>query len=199
MVPSCRRSSTRRSSAPAHRLEAQGHPVVEILAGPSGAIDLERLAAALDTVRGAVAVVSVMTVNNETGIEQPLTDVAAIVRDRAPHAALHTDAVQAPQWIDLAHHAASGFDLVSLSGHKFGGPKGVGVLVRREGVELTPLVEGGGHEWSLRAGTQNVAGIVAFATALRATHEHRSEECTRIAGLRDRLEAGLIDRVRVSR
>ncbi|HEY3833526.1 MAG TPA: cysteine desulfurase family protein [Acidimicrobiia bacterium] len=179
----------------AHRLEAEGHHVCEVLATASGAVDLERLRTALDGAGAHVAVVSVMTVNNETGTEQPLADVATIVHDRAPNAVLHTDAVQAPQWVDLARHAASGFDLVSLSGHKFGGPKGVGVLVRRNGVELTPLVEGGGHEWSLRAGTQNVAGIVALATALRVTHHQRAEECARIAGLRDRLEAGVIDRI----
>ncbi|HEY1738653.1 MAG TPA: cysteine desulfurase family protein [Acidimicrobiia bacterium] len=179
----------------AHRLGSEGHRVAEVRATASGVIDLEQLGAALDGLADHTAIVSVMTVNNETGVEQPLADVATIVHDRAPGAVLHTDAVQAPQWIDLARHAAAGFDLVSLSGHKFGGPKGVGVLVRRNAVELTPLVEGGGHEWSLRAGTQNVAGIVAFATALRATHDHRAEECARIAALRDRLEAGLIDRV----
>ncbi len=191
--------------AAAHRLGAQGHRVAEIPATAAGTVDLDRLGAALDALAttaasgaaaGGVAVVSVMTVNNETGVVQRLEEVAALVRERAPHARLHTDAVQAPQWIDLAQHAASTFDLVSLSGHKFGGPKGVGVLVRRAGVDLVPLVEGGGHEWSLRAGTQNVAGIVAFATALRTTHERRTAERARIAQLRDRLEAALVDRVR---
>jgi cysteine desulfurase len=104
---------------------------------------------------------------------------------------LHTDAVQAPQWLDLGRSAAAA-DLVAISGHKFGGPKGVGVLVRRRGVELVPLVEGGGHEWGLRGGTQNVAGIVALATALAVTHERREEERARISALRDRLERGLL-------
>jgi cysteine desulfurase len=99
--------------------------------------------------------------------------------------------VQAPQWLDVGR-AASRADLVAISGHKFGGPKGVGVLVRRRGVELVPLVEGGGHEWGLRAGTQNVAGIVALATALAVTHERREQERARISALRDRLERGLL-------
>ncbi len=181
--------------AAAHRLEHDGHRVAELAATPRGTIDLDRLSAALDHFADDLAVVSVMTVNNETGTRQPLDEVAAMVRARAPRATLHTDAVQAPQWLDLAHHAAAAFDLLSLSGHKFGGPKGVGVLVRRNGTELVPLVEGGGHEWSLRAGTQNVAGIVAFATALRSTHDQRAAEVARIERLRDRLETALVDRI----
>jgi cysteine desulfurase len=131
-----------------------------------------------------------MLVNNETGIVQPLADVARLVAEHAPLAVLHTDAVQAPQWLDLRTHAAPA-QLVSLSGHKFGGPKGVGVLVVRDGVELVPLIEGGGHEYDRRAGTQNVAGIVGLATALRVTHEQRAIETTRIGRLRDRLQSGL--------
>jgi cysteine desulfurase len=131
-----------------------------------------------------------MLVNNETGIVQPFDEVVAIVRERAPRAALHTDAVQAPQWLDLSS-AASGADLLSISGHKFGGPKGVGALVVRGRRPLVPLVDGGGHEHGRRAGTQNVAGIVALATALRVTHERRADEVAGIAGLRDRLESGL--------
>jgi len=154
----------------------------------AGTVDIERLAAALDD---RTAVVSVMLVNNETGIVQPLDEIAALVRERAPRAVLHTDAVQAPQWLDVGRAGACA-DLVAISGHKFGGPKGVGVLVRRRGVELVPLVEGGGHEWGMRGGTQNVAGIVALAVALAVTHEHREEEITRIGSLRDRLERGLL-------
>ncbi len=169
------------------RLRRQGARVTVVPATLAGTVDLDRLEAALDE---RTAVVSVMLVNNETGIVQPLPDVAALVRDRAPRAAFHTDAVQAPQWLDPGTAAADA-DLVAISGHKFGGPKGVGALVCRNGVELVPLVEGGGHEWGLRAGTQNVAGVVALAAALAATHERREEEIARITGLRDRLEAGL--------
>jgi cysteine desulfurase len=135
-----------------------------------------------------------MLVNNETGIVQPLAEVAALVRVRAPQAVIHTDAVQAVSWLDLRTAAATA-DLVSISGHKFGGPKGVGALVVRDGVRLVPLIEGGGHEGERRAGTQNVAGIVGLAAAARAVDERRGNEVTRIAALRDRLQAALADAV----
>jgi cysteine desulfurase len=171
----------------ASRLEREGFRVTRVGAMASGVLDLAALDAALDE---RTAVVSVMLVNNETGVVQPLADIGALVRERAPHAVLHTDAVQAPQWLDL-RAAPAPADLVAISGHKFGGPKGVGALVVRDGAPLVPLIEGGGHERDLRAGTQNVAGIVAFATALRITDEQRSAEVARIKALRDRLEAGL--------
>jgi cysteine desulfurase len=169
------------------RLEREGFRVARVPATGAGVVDLEALAAAIDE---RTAVVSVMPVNNETGVRQPVDEVARLVRERAPRAVLHTDAVQAPQWLDLAA-ATGGVALVALSGHKFGGPKGVGALIVRDGTELVPLVEGGGHERGLRAGTQNVAGIVAFATALRITNERRAEETARIAASRDELERGL--------
>jgi cysteine desulfurase len=172
----------------AHRLEAEGFRVSEVGASAAGTVDLDALADALDD---RTAVVSVMLVNNETGTIQPLDDVARLVRERAPNAVLHTDAVQAPQWLDL-RTATSAADLIAISGHKFGGPKGVGVLVRRGGVELIPLVEGGGHELGLRAGTHNVAGIVALTTALATTDARRAAETAAIAARRDRLEAGLL-------
>ena len=102
--------------------------------------------------------------------------------------------MQAPQWLDVAEHTRE-VSLIAISGHKFGGPKGVGALIVREGTDLVPLIEGGGHEQGRRAGTQNVAGIVAFATALRITHERRAEETARIAALRDELEHGLAAKV----
>jgi cysteine desulfurase len=173
------------------RLRRQGARVTVVPATASGTVDLDRLASALDD---RTAVVSVMLVNNETGIVQPLDEIAGLVRERAPRAVLHTDAVQAPQWLDLGAAAAAA-DLVAISGHKFGGPKGVGALVRRGAVQLVPLIEGGGHEWGLRAGTQNVAGIVSLGAALAATHEQRETEIARITALRDRLERGLLDAV----
>jgi cysteine desulfurase len=169
------------------RLAREGFRVTRIGAGVDGGVDVGALADALDE---ATAVVSVMLVNNETGIVQPLAEVAALVRERAPQAVLHTDAVQAPAWLDLRTWAA-GSDLVTISGHKFGGPKGVGALVVRDGVELVPLIDGGGHEGGRRAGTQNVAAIVGLAAALHATDGQRAVTCARIAELRDRLQAGL--------
>ncbi len=169
------------------RLQRGGFRAARIGATAGGTVDLDRFAAALDD---RTAVVSVMLVNNETGVRQPVDEIVRIVRERVPDAVVHTDAVQAPQWLDLTP-AIVGVDLVAISGHKFGGPKGVGALIVRDGTRLVPLVEGGGHERGLRAGTQNVAGIVAFATALRITHEHRADETARIATLRDDLERGL--------
>ena len=175
----------------AARLGHEGFRVAQVGAGLDGTVDLGALEGALDS---RTAVISVMTVNNETGVRQPLDEVARLMGERAPRALLHTDAVQAPQWLDIAA-VASCAHLVAISGPKFGGPKGVGALVRRGGCELVPLIEGGGHESGLRAGTQNVAGIVALAAALSVTHERRGEETARIAALRDKLEAGLLSSV----
>ncbi len=173
------------------RLEREGFRVVRAPATEGGFVDLDLLASALDE---RTAVVSVMLVNNETGVCQPVEEITLLAREHAPRAVVHTDAVQAPQWLDLAA-AVADVSLVAISGHKFGGPKGVGALIVRDPTALVPLVEGGGHERGLRAGTQNVAGIVAFATALIVTHERRAEETARIAALRDELERGLAAQV----
>ncbi|MGZ4803482.1 MAG: cysteine desulfurase family protein [Acidimicrobiia bacterium] len=177
--------------AAADRLEHEGFRVARVGVDRGGVIDLDQLEAALDD---RTAVVSVMLVNNEVGTIQPLAEVAALVRRRAPHALLHTDAVQAVPWLDVARHVAD-VDLVAISGHKFGGPKGVGVLVVRGGVTLEPQIEGGGQERGLRAGTVNVAGVVALAAALRITHERRGEDVARVRVLRDRLASGLAETV----
>jgi cysteine desulfurase len=171
------------------RLEREGFRTTRVGATGDGVVDLDALTEALDE---HTAVVSVMLVNNETGVRQPLDVVARIVHESAPNAVLHTDAIQAPQWLDFASVVAD-VELIALSGHKFGGPKGVGALIVRDGTALVPLVDGGGHERGLRAGTQNVAGIVAFATALRTTHDRRAEEIARIAALRDALEHGFTE------
>jgi cysteine desulfurase len=170
------------------RLAREGFAVKVVGVDPGGIVDLEALAAALDH---NTAVVSVMLVNNEVGTVQPLDRVAALIRERAPNAAVHTDAVQAVPWLDVAAQAADA-DLVAVSAHKFGGPKGTGALVVREGVALTPLIEGGGQERGLRAGTVNVAGVVAMAAAMRAAAEQRDVEVRRIGALRDRLQEGLL-------
>ena len=151
-------------------------------------IDLDALAAALDE---RTTVVSVMLANNEVGTVQPLAAVAAVVAERAPRAVLHTDAVQAAAWLDVAATAAAGAALIAVSAHKFGGPKGVGALVVRQGARLVPVIDGGGQERDLRSGTHNVAGIVGMAAALTATVAQRAEEAPRVAALRDRLAAGI--------
>jgi cysteine desulfurase len=169
------------------RLAHEGFDVRRIAVDRAGIVDLDALADALDA---QTAVVSVMLVNNEVGTIQPLSDVARLVADRAPRAVLHTDAVQAVPWIDVAT-AATGAGLIAISAHKFGGPKGTGALIARRGTSLVPLIEGGGQERGMRAGTVNVAGVVAMATALRLTVEQRTDEVARVRGLRDRLAAGL--------
>ncbi|MEZ5257611.1 MAG: aminotransferase class V-fold PLP-dependent enzyme [Ilumatobacteraceae bacterium] len=157
----------------------------------TGAVDLDALAEALTTHGDRAEVVSVMAVNNELGTVTELAEVAATVRRCAPGALLHTDAVQAAMWLDLRSVTAH-VDLLSLSAHKFGGPKGVGVLWIRRGVAIDPLVRGGGQERDRRSGTQNVAGVVGAATALRLTDEDRPTIVASLTVLRDRLLDGLI-------
>ena len=164
-------------------------PVVLRLApvGPSGRLDLDALAEQLDD---QVALVSVMLANNEVGTIQPLAEVAQMVRQRSPRARLHTDAVQAAPYLDLAIEAAPA-DLVSISAHKLGGPQGVGALVVRRGVPLAPVVHGGGQERELRSGTHNVAGVVGLAAACRVVADRRTGETDRVTELRDRLADGV--------
>ncbi|HEV2311264.1 MAG TPA: cysteine desulfurase family protein, partial [Acidimicrobiia bacterium] len=173
------------------RLADEGFDVRPIRVGGDGVVDLASLE---DAVGSDTVLVSVMLVNNEVGTIQPLADVARVVRARAPHAVLHTDAVQAVPWLDMST-AAQAPDLVSISGHKFGGPKGVGALVVRQGVPIVPLLEGGGQERGWRAGTVNVPGVVALATALQVAQRERVAENRRVGALRDRLQAGLLDTV----
>ena len=150
---------------------------------------------------GGVAVVSVIAVNNEVGSITPLAEVAEIVRSAAPDALLHTDAVQAVNWIDVAAETA-GYDLVSVTGHKIGAPVGIGALVVRTGVGLDPLIVGGGQERGRRAGTPDVAGAAALAAALEAAVAERDDLIADVGARRDRLLDSLIerlgDRVRVS-
>jgi cysteine desulfurase len=168
-----------------HSVERHGGTVVAV--EPTGRVDLDALT---DALVDDVAVVSVMAVNNEVGTITDLAPVAAAVRRQCPGAVLHTDAVQAPCWLDL-RDVWRHVDLLSLSAHKFGGPKGVGVLAVRDGVAIEPLIVGGGQERDRRSGTHNVAGIVALAVALAATDRERAAENVRVAALRDRLVAGL--------
>ena len=169
------------------RLASEGFHITRIPATSGGLVDLDALADAVDA---ETAVVSLMTVNNEVGTVQPLAEAGSIVREQASGAVLHTDAVQAVPWIDVASATAPAA-LVAISAHKFGGPKGTGALVVRDDIVLQPLLEGGGQERGLRAGTVNVAGAVAMAAALRVTIEQRDDEIARITTLRDRLLDGL--------
>jgi len=160
-------------------------------------VDLDALAGLLARAveRGQpVAVVSVMLANNETGAVNDLDAVAAVVARESPTTRLHTDAVAAAAWIDLSTATARA-DLVSISAHKFGGPKGIGVLVVRDGAALRPLMVGGGQERERRSGTANVGGAVALAAALEATANSRAEAVVRVEALRERLRGGLVEAI----
>lgn len=156
----------------------------------AGEIDADALRDALREVArtGHASVVSVMAVNNEVGTITDMARVARVVREEAPGAVLHTDAVQAACWLDL--RAISPLvDVMSLSAHKFGGPKGVGITMIRSGAPVEPLILGGGQERDRRSGTHNVGGIVAAAAALRATDAERATEVARVGALTERLVA----------
>jgi len=157
-----------------------------------GLVTPEAVVATLRALRPAdVAVVSVMLVNNEVGTIQPLDEVAQAVRSTAPEALVHTDAVQAVPWLDVGERARQA-DLVSVSAHKFGGPQGVGALVVRGRADVAPLLLGGGQERGHRSGTQNVAGIVGMAAALRRATADRAELVPRLGRLRHRLVDGIL-------
>lgn len=155
----------------------------------TGRVSPDALAAVLDGLDD-VSIVSVIAVNNETGAVNDLPALARVVREHAPGALFHTDAVQAVSWIDLAA-AVTDVDLVSITGHKVGGPVGTGALFVRNGIELVPQILGGGQERGRRAGTPDVAGAAAFAAAVEATIAGRDDEVPRLGALRDRLLAGL--------
>lgn len=141
---------------------------------------------ALDAIDGDAAFVSVMLANNETGVVQSLD----AVRERFPSAVLHTDAIAAFCWVDVASTARA-CDLVSISGHKFGGPKGVGVLVVRDGIKIDPILRGGGQERERRSGTHNVAGVVAMAAAAAVTVRDRDAAVAKATAQRARLVGAL--------
>ena len=170
-----------------HTVEARGGRTVRV--DPAGIVDLDHLADELRT--NEVGVVSVMLANNEVGTIQPLGDVIDLVRSASPTTRVHTDAVQAFPWLDVAAIARSA-DLVAVSAHKFGGPKGVGALVVRNGTKLAPLLHGGGQEQERRSGTHNLAGIVAMAAAMTATVAQRAATVAQARERRDRLADGLL-------
>jgi cysteine desulfurase len=163
-------------------------PTIEIIrVTSSGLIDLVRLRALL--VGRPPALVSVMLANNETGALQPVAEAAEIVHGE--NGLMHVDAIQAFGRISFNINSLSA-DLVTLSAHKIGGPKGAGALVLAEGVAgLEPLLRGGGQELSRRAGTENVAGIAGFGAAAMAALETLETDTNRLQALRDRLESGL--------
>jgi cysteine desulfurase len=167
-------------------LERRGTPVTRLPVGTSGVVDPAALTEAIDD---RTAIVSVMHANNEVGTIQPIAEIAAIARVHG--ALMHTDAVQSIGKIPVSVRAL-GVDLLSLSAHKFGGPKGVGALWIRRGVRLGPFMTGGKQERNRRAGTENVPAIAGLGAAARAAREHLKGYATTTAALRDRLEAGIL-------
>jgi len=170
---------------PLRWLQRQGFPLTVVEVEPDGLVDPGRLAAALGD---DVLLVSVMAANNEIGVLQPLDTVADLCRR---HGALfHCDAAQAVGHVELEMERL-GIDLLSLSGHKIYGPKGIGALVVRGGVEIMPLQHGGGQEGGLRAGTLPVPLIVGLGEAVERAIGDRQERARRLGCLRDRLWRGL--------
>ncbi len=168
-----------------------GMKVVVAEVDRSGALDVGGLEELLER-EAPVAIVSVMVANNEVGTVQPLAAVAESVRRLAPAAVLHADAVQAAAWFDLTCAPVGSADLVAVSAHKLGGPKGAGALVARRGAPLSPLLVGGGQEHERRSGTVNVAGAVGLAAAMQAVARDRDTAIERVRALRDRLADGLL-------
>ena len=170
-------------------LERDGWRVTRLPVDKRGLVDIEAFAAALTP---ETTLASVMLANNEIGVVQPVAEFARIARERG--VLFHTDAVQAAGWLPLDVDAL-GIDLLSLSAHKFHGPKGVGALYVRRGTALEPLIVGGSQEHGLRAGTENVAGITGFAVALALADGERPATAARVAALRDGLEACILSAV----
>ncbi len=171
----------------AERMREEGEAELDVFdVSPQGEVDMDLLGASM---RDQPAVLSCMWVNNETGIVLPVDRLARLADEHG--AVFHTDAVQAvgKLEVDLSRH--EGIRLLTLSGHKIYGPKGTGLLFVRRGTRITPLLHGGGQERKLRPGTEDVAGAVGLATALRLAVEERDAEAARLGQLRDRLEARL--------
>ena len=169
------------------RLEKSGYRVTYLPVQSDGLIDVAQLERAISS---ETILVSIMAANNETGTLQPIADIGKICRDRG--AIFHTDAAQAAGKVPL-NVVKHNIDLLSISGHKLYGPKGVGVLYVRKGVELAPQIDGGGHEHGLRSGTLNVPGIVGLGKACEIAMNHGPEESCHTAGLRNRLRDRLFD------
>ena len=167
------------------RLEKDGFTVTLLDVGPKGLVTPQQVE---EAIRPETCLVSVMFANNEVGTIQPIAEIGQVCHQ---HGVLfHTDAVQAVGHLPIDVQAMH-IDLLSLSGHKFGAPKGVGALYARTGVWLTNLIEGGAQERGKRAGTENVPGIVAMAAALKDSCAHMQEVGQHLTVLRDRLIRGL--------
>lgn len=167
------------------KLEKQGFEVELLPVGPIGTVTAAQVAAAL---RPDTCLVTVMYANNEIGSILPIAEIGAVCREHG--VPFHTDAVQAAGHLPIDVQAQS-IDLLSLSAHKFHGPKGIGVLYARQGLPLVNVIEGGAQERGKRAGTENLPAIMGMAAALKDACSRMQENAEKVSALRDRLIAGL--------
>ena len=177
----------------AQRLQKEGFEVTFIPVDREGQLDPEQVRAAI---RPETGLVSIMFANNEIGTIYPIKEIGAICRQAG--VLFHTDAVQAAGHLPI-NVKEMNIDLLSLSAHKFHGPKGVGAFYCRRGIPLPSLIDGGAQERSKRAGTENVAGIVGLGAALRLANEEMSEASARVSAMRDRLIDGILQTVPMCR
>ncbi|MCL1806669.1 MAG: cysteine desulfurase [Oscillospiraceae bacterium] len=175
-------------------LKKKGHPLTVVPVDSDGTVSPEALQKALQP---DTAIVSVIYANNEIGTVQPVAELARTVKEYNKKILFHTDAVQAAGHIPL--EITPEIDMLSLSAHKFGGPKGIGAMVLKNGVKLTPLLHGGGHERGRRSTTENVAGAIGLAAALEYMCQNRETFAIRTASLRDRLINGILSEIPYSR
>ncbi len=169
------------------KLENEGFEVTYLAPESNGIVDVEKVKNAM---RDDTALVSIMFANNEMGAIQPIAEIGALCKERK--ILFHTDAVQAAAHLPIDVQAMN-IDMLSMSGHKFHGPKGVGVLYARNGIKLVNVIEGGAQERGKRAGTCNVPGDMAFAVALKEGCDKMEENNKKVIALRDRLIDGLSD------
>ena len=167
------------------KLEKEGFTVTLLDVHENGIVLPEQVR---DAIREDTCLVTVMYANNEIGSIQPIREIGAVCREKG--VLFHTDAVQAAGHLPI-HVQEQNIDMLSLSAHKFHGPKGIGALYARKGILLTPLIEGGAQERGKRAGTENVPAIMGMAAALDEACAHLDENAAKLTGLRDKLIAGL--------
>ena len=167
------------------KLEKEGFDVQLLDVGPTGTVTAQQVA---DAIREDTCLVTIMYANNEIGSILPIPEIGAVCREKG--VLFHTDAVQAAGHLHIDVKAQD-IDMLSLSAHKFHGPKGVGVLYARQGIPLTNIIEGGAQERGKRAGTENIPGIVSMAAALQEACAHIDENAAKVSALRDKLMAGL--------
>ena len=167
------------------KLEKEGFEVQLLDVGPTGTVTAQQVA---DAIREDTCLVTIMYANNEIGSIMPIPEIGAVCKEKG--VLFHTDAVQAAGHLHIDVKAQN-IDMLSLSAHKFHGPKGVGLLYARQGIPLTNIIEGGAQERGKRAGTENIPGIVSMAAALKEACDHIDENAAKVSALRDKLIAGL--------